>query len=105
MEHVEGDELDFKFFKSFDALPRCTNDEDYSRVSDITVKDEDVLMLCEDGNNGYSDAGSASDSDKSSVDNSALGPGSLASFVLSSVVSRIQGRELQGSFTQCGGMR
>ena len=80
MQRVEGDELGTDFDESFDALPRFANDENYSGVKDIAVDDEDVLMLYENGDNGYSD----SDSDEPSVDNSVLGPGSLASFLLGS---------------------
>ncbi|KAL3763980.1 hypothetical protein ACHAW5_007599 [Stephanodiscus triporus] len=93
MEGLNGNELCTDFDESFHALPRFANDENYSMVRDIAVEDEDVLMLYEDGDNGLSD----SDSDELSVDNSILGPGSLASFMLGSGGDRLRAAHIHPS--------
>ena len=86
MERVRGDELGIEFDESFEALPRFANDENYGLINDVAVDDEDVLCLYEDGDNGYSD----SDTDEPNVDNSVLGPGSLAAFMLGSGGDRMR---------------
>ena len=67
--------------ETYDALPKYPNDDNYSEVSDIAVEDEDVLMLFENGDNGYD---SSDGMDETNVDNPVIGPGSMASFVLGS---------------------
>jgi len=62
------------------ALPEYQNDDDYTMVQEMAVQDEDVLMLYEANDPGYSD-----DEDINvDVDNSILGPESVASFMLGS---------------------
>ena len=65
----------------FYRLPTFPNDENYSLVTDNAVDDMDVMMLFEDGDNGYWEY---NDDDDTNVDNPILGPGSMASFTLGS---------------------
>lgn len=53
----------------FKGLPKYSHDYNFDLVSQISVKDEDVLMLYEEGDDGYSD----SDGDETRVDNPVLG--------------------------------
>ena len=69
---------DFYIFK---GLPTFPNDENYSLVTDNAVDDIDVMMLFEDGVNGYWEY---NDDDDTNVDNPIPGPGSMASFALGS---------------------
>ena len=78
---------DFYIFK---GLPKFPNDEDYMLVLDNAVDDEDVMMLYDDGDNGYGD----SDNDDKDVDNPVLGPGSMASFMLGSGGAAMRAKNL-----------
>ena len=81
---------DFYIFK---GLPKFPNDEDYMLVLDNAVDDEDVMMLYDDGDNGYGD----SDNDDKDVDNPVLGPGSMASFMLGSGGAAMRAKNLHPS--------
>ncbi|KAL7425441.1 hypothetical protein ACHAXH_000016, partial [Discostella pseudostelligera] len=52
------------------GLPKFPNDEEHMLVLDNAV-DEDVMMLYEDGDNGFDDD---DDDDDPSIDNPVLGP-------------------------------
>ncbi len=72
--------------ENYTNLPEYPNDNDYHLVKDLAVQDEDVLMLFEQNDTGYD---SNSDEDEINVDN-ALGPGSIADFMLGSGGARVR---------------
>ena len=57
-------------------IPENPNDDEYGKVRENGVEDEDVLMLFETGDDD--------DDDEVGVDNPVLGPGSVAAFMLGS---------------------
>ena len=67
-EDDDDEDID-SFNNEFKRLPKFPNDGNFDLVGDIAVQDEDVLMLYEEGDNGYSD----SDEDETKVDNPVLG--------------------------------
>ena len=66
----------------YNALPKFPNDCAYSDVHDYAVEDMDVLMLYEEGDNGYSSDELNGGGNDGSIDDMLLAPGSRASFML-----------------------
>ena len=69
-------DADDAIHEEIEEIPENPNDDEYGKVRENGVEDEDVLMLFETGDDD--------DDDEVGVDNPVLGPGSVAAFMLGS---------------------